>query len=285
MIGLLQRVERLIASLIERPAEHWFTPQLEPIQIARRLEAAMDAGIQRGTRGVLVPNSYVVALDSASYERFASAATGLQRELEQHLTSTAARQRFRTLDPFGVELKADATLKSGRITVQSAFVGLNADLRDRAASAGQGVPEATQLMPVAAPPATTSANRLALLEVMGQYGVVRTAPLRGTDCTIGRATDNTLVLLEVAVSRYHAVLRHRDGGYEVEDLGSTNGIQVNGKQVERAHLKDGDRLIIGSAHLVFRVRQPSEVGATPQHPATTGETTVAQRGTAVAASA
>jgi pSer/pThr/pTyr-binding forkhead associated (FHA) protein len=63
-----------------------------------------------------------------------------------------------------------------------------------------------------------------------------------------------LVLDDPTVSRRHARLRRRDGCWSIEDLASTNGTRLNGWRIEDARLRDGDRLALGGAEMVFRER-------------------------------
>ena len=53
------------------------------------------------------------------------------------------------------------------------------------------------------------------------------------------------------VSRRHAEIRHEDGAYWLVDLGSTNGVTVNGKRVERARLVPEDEILIGTTDVRF----------------------------------
>lgn len=63
---------------------------------------------------------------------------------------------------------------------------------------------------------------------------------------IGRALDNDIVVSDLQVSRHHAELRQlQDGRYEIVDLGSHNGIFVNGQPVQRQLLGPQDRLTVG----------------------------------------
>ncbi|MFL6196736.1 MAG: adenylate/guanylate cyclase domain-containing protein [Thermoanaerobaculia bacterium] len=83
---------------------------------------------------------------------------------------------------------------------------------------------------------------------------------------IGRGSDNDLVLSDVSVSRYHAeILRERDG-WSVHDLKSTNGVEVNRVPVEKAPLRQGDLLGIGS----FELRIEEEEAAPAPKPAEEG---------------
>ena len=54
---------------------------------------------------------------------------------------------------------------------------------------------------------------------------------------IGRDDVNDIVLDELSVSRKHAEVRPADDGFEVVDLGSTNGTFLNGRQITRAALR------------------------------------------------
>ena len=73
----------------------------------------------------------------------------------------------------------------------------------------------------------------------------------GERTTIGRSPDCGIFLDDVTVSRKHAVLTKRDGGFFIEDQGSLNGTFVNRKRVESAQLEDGDELQIGKYRLTF----------------------------------
>jgi hypothetical protein len=75
-------------------------------------------------------------------------------------------------------------------------------------------------------------------------------PIEG-ETTIGRSPDCGIFLDDVTVSRKHAVLRHRDEHFFIEDQGSLNGTFVNRKRVESAELDDGDELQIGKYRLTY----------------------------------
>lgn len=64
--------------------------------------------------------------------------------------------------------------------------------------------------------------------------------------TIGRRTDNEIILEGDNISRNHVVIERRDWKYFVSDLGSANGTHLNEQQIETAELGDGDRLRIGN---------------------------------------
>ncbi len=77
------------------------------------------------------------------------------------------------------------------------------------------------------------------------------APRAGTS-TIGRATDNDIVVPDVLASRHHATLVPSPDGVEILDARSINGTFVNGSRVDAALLREGDVVTIGNVDLVFR---------------------------------
>jgi pSer/pThr/pTyr-binding forkhead associated (FHA) protein len=73
--------------------------------------------------------------------------------------------------------------------------------------------------------------------------------------TVGRAPAADFIVDAPLVSRVHCRLTaDRSDQLVVEDLGSTNGTEVNGQKVERAVLREGDRLRLG--RLEFAVSRP-----------------------------
>ncbi|HSN84679.1 MAG TPA: FHA domain-containing protein [Polyangiales bacterium] len=90
------------------------------------------------------------------------------------------------------------------------------------------------------------------LVISDDEGHTTVVPLLRDEITIGRTEGNTIRLTERNVSRHHARLLRRNGSYVVEDLGSYNGVTLNGARVEsKAALASGDQLGIGDYALAF----------------------------------
>ena len=68
---------------------------------------------------------------------------------------------------------------------------------------------------------------------------------------LGRSRDCDIQLADANVSRRHAELRQEGASYWIVDLGSTNGMEVNGKRVKRAKLEEGDTITLGSTEITF----------------------------------
>ena len=80
----------------------------------------------------------------------------------------------------------------------------------------------------------------------------QTLPLHEEVTTIGSVAGNTVVLADPAVSRKHAGIRKVNGEYELADLGSTNGVYVNGHKVPKKTLQPGDIIRVGNTEAVFK---------------------------------
>jgi pSer/pThr/pTyr-binding forkhead associated (FHA) protein len=108
--------------------------------------------------------------------------------------------------------------------------------------------------PMAPAPESTAARKVLPSVVLVELTTGKRFRLRGETVVIGRAAECQFVVKAADVSKRHCRLHLRAGGAEVEDLHSANGTFVNGQQVERCELHDGDRLDI--AEHSFEVHLP-----------------------------
>jgi pSer/pThr/pTyr-binding forkhead associated (FHA) protein len=83
-----------------------------------------------------------------------------------------------------------------------------------------------------------------------------TQPFGEDRITVGRRSDNHLVLEDDNISRQHFSVERRDGEYFVCDLGSANGTFLNDERVDSTRLHDGDRLRVGN--FILTVSLPDE---------------------------
>ena len=81
---------------------------------------------------------------------------------------------------------------------------------------------------------------------------VREFEIVDNEVHMGRELDNTLRLPDPSISRHHCVVRKVAGGYEIQDLQSSNGVLVNGNRVQASPLRDGDRITLGQVQLTFQ---------------------------------
>jgi len=109
-------------------------------------------------------------------------------------------------------------------------------------SVGTGVLESRKTTPNRLPPVITLTPHIVVKGL--EDGVTQT--FSQERITIGRRTDNEVILDGDNISRNHVAIERRDWKYFVSDLGSANGTHVNEQQVEMAELSDGDRVRIGN---------------------------------------
>jgi pSer/pThr/pTyr-binding forkhead associated (FHA) protein/pimeloyl-ACP methyl ester carboxylesterase len=101
------------------------------------------------------------------------------------------------------------------------------------------------------------------LILINPNGPVQEYVLAKCKVTMGRLITNDIVLNDVRVSRTHAMLECGPNGVVLVDMGSSNGSRLNGLPVDRATLKPGDTISLGSQQLKYQVDDPSEdVGLT-----------------------
>ncbi|MDQ3821862.1 MAG: FHA domain-containing protein, partial [Actinomycetota bacterium] len=75
--------------------------------------------------------------------------------------------------------------------------------------------------------------------------------LSASRVVLGRSRECDIQLADPNVSRRHAELRREGSAFWLVDLGSTNGIDVNGRRHSRVKLTDGDRVTLGTTEVVF----------------------------------
>ncbi len=81
----------------------------------------------------------------------------------------------------------------------------------------------------------------------------RVYTLTGAPQRIGRESANDLVVPDINISRVHAEIhREADGSWVIKDLGSTNGLYINGRKVDSARLRDADMITLGTTTLEFQ---------------------------------
>ncbi|MBI5480819.1 MAG: FHA domain-containing protein [Deltaproteobacteria bacterium] len=95
-------------------------------------------------------------------------------------------------------------------------------------------------------------------------GKTTVVPLNRDEVTVGRKEGNTIRLTERNVSRRHARILRHNGTVFVEDLGSYNGVKVNGNRIAgRVAVAEGDRIQIGDYLLGIKVDRTTEMPADP----------------------
>ena len=254
----LAALERFFERIIERPSARLFGARIQPVQVQRRIERAMETERLSGADRILVPNRFRVRLHPVDLESFGDMSATLASELADGALAFARAHRYAVADMPRVDLAADPGVGRGEIQVDARFAdpaprrqdpdgapslpgtdaGTERDDADR---------HATRTMMFEIP---TPSAPLARLREVRPDGTQREIELDGASLTIGRSSDNGLVLNDARVSRHHARMQARRGTLVFTDLRSTNGSRVNGVRVAEVVLGEGDRIEVGDTVLV-----------------------------------
>jgi hypothetical protein len=259
----LKSVETMISSLVEGTFGRVFRTEVRPMELARKLAHEMDSHRTVSVSRVYVPNEYSVWLSPKDRERYAGVEHEVVDELCAYLLEHARREDLILASSPHIVFHTDERLSLGEFGIQARLVRAGGEDEEvpsyeHPAHAPDGPQEHGQTMiysssarvrgEVEEAHARRSAPR-ALLAVGGRRLVV--PPAGGT---IGRGRDCDVVLDDAGVSRRHAAIRPGPDGWTVEDLGSTNGVLVNGQLIRGPHLlHPGDRVELGSTAIVFEV--------------------------------
>jgi transcriptional regulator with GAF, ATPase, and Fis domain len=105
-----------------------------------------------------------------------------------------------------------------------------------------------------------------------------TIPLPEGEISIGRDPSNTIAITDPSVSRRHCLLHWQDGRFQIRDLESRNGTQVNSAGIEEQWLQHGDEIAVGNSTLIFLLDEetapPAASGVEFEEGQFTAETTV-----------
>jgi hypothetical protein len=247
----LAALERFFERLFERPTARFFRTRLQPVQLQRRIERAMESERLAASDRTLVPNRYTIHLNPNDVAAFGEFGSTLASELADSALVFARARRYTLVDRPRVELVSDPAVERTDIVVRARFADPVAGRSSE--GAGGDVPaadedQATNTMVFTVPTPEGPRARLRLIQPGTSERVIE---LGGRPVTLGRATDNGLVLADGRVSRHHGRISVRRGTLVYSDLQSTNGSRVNGTPVDEVVLGVGDRIEVGDTLLVI----------------------------------
>jgi hypothetical protein len=247
----LAALERFFERLFERPTARIFRTRLQPVQLQRRIERAMESERLAASDRTLVPNRYTIRLNPEDVAAFGEFGSTLAAELADGALVFARAHRYTLVDRPRVELVSDPAVERADIVVRARFADPVAG-RPVEQGGGDAPPpgedQATNTMVFTMPTPEGPRARLRLIQAGTPERVIE---LDGRPVTLGRATDNSLVLVDGRVSRHHGRISVRRGTLVYSDLQSTNGSRVNGTPVDEVVLGVGDRIEVGDTLLVI----------------------------------
>jgi hypothetical protein len=257
-MSVLRSLEEKIAGLVEGTFGRVFRSEVRPVELARKLAKEMDEHRTVSVSRTYVPNEYVVWLSPQDRERYEGVEQAVIDELGAYLLEHARRERLALVSRPQIEFRTDDRLALGEFGIQARLVQPAEPHPQHGHEARPADMGHTMVY------STSDRHQSALSEVGSGAGVGRrraiviangkrlVVPPGGA--LIGRSRDADIVLDDSNVSRRHAELAPSGQGWLIQDLGSTNGVRVNGRQVDGPHpLESGDRIELGTVSVTFEV--------------------------------
>ncbi|WP_040162306.1 FhaA domain-containing protein [Nigerium massiliense] len=230
-MGVFDNLERKLEGVVNGAFARAFKGDVQPVELTARLQRELDTEAKLLSRDrKLVPNDFVIELSQHDYDRLTPYSRTLNAEILPQLREYASNQGYIFNGPVTVTYELDKDLPTGRFNVVSDAVAV-----------------------VDADPASTGVLRRSNLVL--EVNNIR-HPLMPPGFTLGRGNDADVRINDPGISRLHAriVVQGFGDGQQisVEDMGSTNGILVDGQRVRNAPLHEGSRIEMGNTRLLVR---------------------------------
>ena len=290
-MGVLKKFEQRLEGLVNGTFAKVFKSEVQPVEIAGALQRECDNNATIWNRDrTVVPNDFIVELSTPDFERLSPYSGQLGDELAGMVRDYAKQQRYTFMGPIRVNLEKADDLDTGLYRVRSRTLAGSTDQqapgtaapapRPAAPGAGAGgygyppaAPAGAPPMPSAPPPGRGAPGgygypQPAQAQRPGAGGPVG-APAPGSrtrhwieingtrhqisraTLVLGRSTEADVRIDDPGVSRRHCEIRTGTPS-TIQDLGSTNGIVVDGQHTTRATLRDGSRIVVGSTTIIYR---------------------------------
>ncbi|MFF9183290.1 FhaA domain-containing protein [Streptomyces misionensis] len=285
-MGVLKKFEQRLEGLVNGTFAKVFKSEVQPVEIAGALQRECDNNATIWNRDrTVVPNDFIVELSAPDYERLSPYSGQLGDELAGMVRDYAKQQRYTFMGPIKVNLEKADDLDTGLYRVRSRTLASSSDQQGaapgpaqaapgpaapasgRPGQGGYGYPPAgAPPMPAAPPPGARpggygypqpATQRPAAAPMSGgrtRYWI----EINGTrhqisrpTLVLGRSTEADVRIDDPGVSRRHCEIRTGTPS-TIQDLGSTNGIVVDGQHTTRATLRDGSRIVVGSTTVIYR---------------------------------
>jgi hypothetical protein len=265
-MNVLSRFEATLQGIVEGSFGRVFRSRLHPVEVSKKLQRAMDQNLSIAAGQHIAPNVYDVSLSPRDYEQFTANARSFIPQFQNDLIALA-RARGYTLNTRPIvlfhenphlitgELRIDARLAepqdSPAMTGTAGDVALDQTRELGPAERQQMDEELAQAQAQAAPEAMPQA--WLILRRPDGGGQVRR--LDRPVIHLGRHAGNEVVVNDRRVSRYHAEIRYERGQFVLYDLGSLNGVGVNGVLTRGpVTLRNNDQLSVGNHDFIFQRR-------------------------------
>jgi hypothetical protein len=217
-LGLLDSFEKGLERVVNGAFAKTFKSGLQPIEITAALRRELDTKAAVVARDrILVPNKFVVNLSPRDHERMSGIGPTLIDELVQLVQTHATAQHYQFAGGISIRLSEDASLGEGVVRIDSTNV-------------------------------KGEVTWTPILDINGKR-----YPITRGHTVIGRGAEADITVNDTGISRRHVEILWDGKRAQVNDLGSTNGSQLDGVPVTKAALPPDSVISIGRTRIVFRV--------------------------------
>jgi len=226
MLVPLDWMEACFERVMEVMLRRAFRMPIQAEEIRVRLGDTIEAGkVTFPTGTIVVPNDYVITVHPTTLQQIANLVWDLTRDMEAWISQEQETQGYTVLGPIMVRFTATSAVHRNVIKVTGLIHEGIYTPEERDRQQHTDVMQAVTRI-AALPPQ--------ILECRGHDVRPQRYIIHTRVTTIGRDVDNDLVLDYPSVSRHHARIEYRDGGFWIVDLYSHNGTWVNGRNVDDA---------------------------------------------------
>ena len=229
----VSRFEKLAENLIEGSFSRLFGAKMQPEEIAIRLARAMEDSNLSGQ----VANVYTVRLNPYDYEAIMAQIPELGDQLADYSLQLAKQANMNLFVRPQLSITADSSIGRRHIEVEAHYR-----------------PENPALKTEIHPQSSSDGAVLAAIRAVDAFLIVegrRHVPLDRPLITLGRRTDNDIILDSPRVSRNHAQIRWRFGRFILFDVSNRGNTQVNGRSVSEYVLQSGDVIALSDVLLIY----------------------------------
>jgi hypothetical protein len=228
-LGFVENFERRLERFVNGAFSKAFKSQLQPVEISAAIKAKMDVSAAViGKDRILAPNEFRVSLSQPDLLRLNSLGDNLVEEITKQVNAHVKKQRYQLTDTLNISLSSSSTLAIGQIQV---------------AASGS---KAAQVANVSWVPALDIAGKRYLLAK--------------EKTTVGRDAIADIQVNDSGLSRTHFAINWDGSNASVEDLGSTNGTTVAGREVKLQAIAADTVINAGRTEFVFRVVAKNQGG-------------------------
>jgi hypothetical protein len=249
-MSVLRNLERKLEGLFEGSFSRAFKSEVKPIELARKLAKEMSENKTVSVSRTYVPNHYTVWLSPQDRQQFEGWEDAARKELSDYLLQYARDEGLTLVTRPTVDFETDDRLGVGEFGIQPQLVEMPAEEAAEPLQADFG-------HTMVYTPNKEGGRRLEPAPDYGGHtrsllvGAGKRTVLTGARVLIGRSRECDIQLDDPNVSRRHAEVRREGDNWVVADLGSTNGIKVNGRRIPEADLRPGDEVTLGLIKLRF----------------------------------